>query len=282
MTWDRKLSVGPPFFDAAFTPFMIALAVILPIGSILPWKRGSLRRVLQPLWWAMAAAFTIGAIVWVLGTGRSLIAPIGAVLGAWLVFGALADLSQRTGRGSVKDKLGRALRLPRADWGRAVAHAGFGVTIFGIAALTAWQVEDIRVARPGETFDVAGYDVTLRDVRRVEGANYISTMAEISLERGGREVALLLPEKRIYPVAGMPTTEAAIANGVFRDLYVVIGDPQEGGGWAVRTFIKPFANWIWAGAIIMALGGMLSLTDRRFRVAAGASKRLPGGGVPAE
>ena len=149
-------------------------------------------------------------------------------------------------------------------------------------ALTAWQVEDIRVAKPGESYEVAGYDVTLVDVRRVEGPNYISTMAEIVLAQNGGEVARLFPEKRIYPVAGMPTTEAAIANGVFRDLYVVIGDPQEGGGWAVRTFIKPFANWIWAGAIIMALGGTLSLTDRRFRVAGGVRQRAPKSGVPAE
>ena len=282
MIWDRKLSVGPPFFDAAFTPFMIALAVILPIGSILPWKRGGAARIMRPLWIALAVAFVMAALAWVFGTGGSLVAPVGAALGAWLVFGALVDLNSRTGRGDFGGKLRRAWRLPRADWGRVVAHAGLGVTMFGIAALTAWQVEDIRVAQPGESFEVASYNVTLVDVRRVEGPNYISTMAEIVLAQNGSEVARLFPEKRIYPVAGMPTTEAAIANGVFRDLYVVIGDPQEGGGWALRTFIKPFANWIWAGAIIMALGGTLSLTDRRFRVAAGAAKRPPASGVPAE
>ncbi|MDJ1016101.1 MAG: heme lyase CcmF/NrfE family subunit [Paracoccaceae bacterium] len=281
MIWARKLSVGPPFFDAAFTPFMMALAVILPIGSILPWKRGAIGKVMRPLWWALAAAFAVGAAAWVFGSGRSLVAPVGAALGAWLVFGAAVDFWQRTGRGGLADKAGRATRLPRADWGRVVAHAGLGVTFFGIAALTAWQLEDIRVANPGETFQVGVYDVTLEGVRRVEGPNYISTMAEMSVARGGEEVARLFPEKRVYPVAGMPTTEAAIDNGVFRDVYLVIGDPQQDGGWAVRTYIKPFANWIWAGAIIMALGGVLSLTDRRFRVAAGARK-APSTGVPAE
>ncbi|MXQ06865.1 heme lyase CcmF/NrfE family subunit [Alphaproteobacteria bacterium GH1-50] len=283
MIWDRKLSVGPPFFDAAFTPFMMALALLLPLGSILPWKRASVSKVMRPLWAALAAAFVVAALAWVFGTGGTLIAPVGAFLGAWLVFGAAADLWLRTGRGDLSGKIGRVLRLPRADWGRVVAHAGLGITFIGIAFLTAWQVEDIRVAREGETFRVASYDVTLEGVRRVQGPNYISTMAEISLARDGREVARLTPEKRIYPVAGMPTTEAAIDNGVFRDLYVVIGDPQEGGGWAVRTFIKPFANWIWAGAIIMALGGVLSLTDRRYRVAAGVRRpAAPTGGVPAE
>ncbi len=280
MIWDRKLSVGPPFFDAAFTPFMVALAILLPIGSILPWKRAKMERVMKPLWIALAVAFAVAALVWVAQTGRTLMAPIGALLGVWLVMGAMADLWTRTGRGGVGDKLRRVTRLPRADLGRVIAHAGFGITIFGIAALLAWEVEDIRVAQVGETYDVAGYAVTLEDVRDVQGPNYLSTMADIRMVRGDTDV-LLSPEKRIYPVAGMPTTEAAIANGVFRDLYVVIGDPQEGGGFAVRTYIKPFANWIWAGCIIMAIGGIFSLTDRRFRVAAGARK-APVAGVPAE
>ncbi|NND18880.1 MAG: heme lyase CcmF/NrfE family subunit [Silicimonas sp.] len=278
MIWDRKLSVGPPFFDAAFTPFMMLLAVILPIGAVLPWKRAKAARVIRPLWVALVAVFFFAALAWVVQSERTLMAPIGAALGAWLVFGAAVDLWTKTGT-NLSAKVGRALRLPRADWGRVVAHAGLGVTIFGIAAMTAWQVEDIRVAKEGEAFDVGAYTVTLEDVRRVEGPNYISTMADIRLSRDGREV-VLSPEKRVYPVANMPTTEAAIDNGVFRDLYVVIGDPQAEGGWAVRTYIKPFANWIWAGAIIMALGGGLSLSDRRFRVAAGARKTPRG--VPAE
>ena len=283
LIWDRKLSVGPPFFDAAFTPFMMALAVILPIGSMLPWKRARIAATMRPLWIVVVLTFSVAAIVWVIQTERSLIAPIGAALGAWLVFGAGVDIWQRTGRGSTGHRLGRLLRLPRADMGRVTAHAGLGITFIGIAALTAWQIEDIRVATPGESFRVGAYDVTLVDVRQVEGPNYISTMAEMRVDRNGRNVTTLFPEKRIYPVANMPTTEAAIDNGVFRDLYLVIGDPQGGGGWSVRTFIKPYANWIWAGAIIMSLGGLLSLTDRRFRVAAGARKtpKTPGG-VPAE
>lgn len=280
LVWDRKLSVGPPFFDAAFTPFMIALAVILPVGSMLPWKRAKLAKTMKFLWIAIAVAFAIAAITWVIQTDRSLIAPIGTALGAWLIVGAAADIWQRTGRSGLSAKIGRALRLPRADLGRATAHAGLGVTFIGIALLTAWQVEDIRVAQPGESFTVGRYDVTLIDVRQVQGPNYISTMAEMQIDRNGNSVARLFPEKRIYPVANMPTTEAAIDNGVFRDLYVVIGDPQGGGAWSVRTFIKPFANWIWAGAIIMSIGGILSLTDRRFRVAAGARKTSKG--VPAE
>ena len=280
--FDSKMSVGPPFFDAAFTPFMVALAVILPVGAILPWKRGRLDRAMAPLWGVAVLAIALGALVWTLQTGRSILAPVGATLGAWLVFGAMAELWTRGGRGDAMSRLGRIGRLPRADWGKAVAHAGFGITVFGVAALTAWTIEDIRVAQPGQTWSVGNYEVTLQSVDEVEGPNYLSTMARIEVLDNGRSLGVLTPEKRIYPVAGMPTTEAAIDNGVTRDVYVVIGDPQENGGWAVRTFIKPYANWIWAGAIIMAIGGLLSLTDRRFRVAAGARKTKAPAAVAAE
>ena len=169
------------------------------------------------------------------------------------------------------------MRLPGADWGKAVAHTGLGITMFAIAGLTAWEVEDIRVARVGETFEVGGFAFTLQGVREVEGPNYFSTMADVLVEKDGRTVATLNPEKRTYPVAAMPTTEAAIDYRFLRDVYVVIGDQQDDGGWVIRTYIKPLANWIWGGCILMALGGLLSLSDRRFRVAAGARKNMPAG-----
>ncbi len=282
MVVGRAVSVGPPFFDAAFTPFMVALAVILPMAAMLPWKRASLARGMQPLWGVLALALAAGALAWTVQTGRSIMAPLGAILAVWLVAGAAADLWARTGREGVAHRLARLTRLPRADWGKAVGHAGLGILFWGVAAIIAWEVEDIRVAREGESFGVGAYTITLVDVREVEGPNYISTMAEMAVARDGRAVMTLFPEKRFYPVARMPTTEAAIDYGFWRDVYVVIGDPQDDGGWAVRTYIKPFANWIWAGTIIMALGGTISLTDRRHRVAAGARRPAPSGAVPAE
>jgi cytochrome c-type biogenesis protein CcmF len=194
------------------------------------------------------------------------------------VLGSGYDLWKRTGRGGAR--LRRLAGLPRADWGKAVAHAGFGVTIFGVATLLAWQEEDIRVAQIGEPYTVGAYEVALLEVQEgQQGPNYISTMAQISLTRGDGNPIVLTPEKRIFPVAGMPTTEAAISNGLLRDLYVVIGDRRGESGWTVRVYIKPFANWIWLGCIIMSLGGFLSLTDRRHRVAAGAPRRAT---APAE
>ena len=269
MFFDRKLSVGPPFFNAAFTPFMVALGLILPVGAVLPWKRARLMRAMKPFRYAFVLAIAVGGLAYAMQTGRSLIGPIGMFLGAWLVMGVVIELVQRTDKGG----LGRLMRLPRADWGKAVAHAGLGVTMAGIAGLTAWTVDDIRVAQLGEPWTVGNYELTLDDVEDVRGPNYLSTMGSLTLSRDGREIAQLRPEKRFYPVAQMPTTEAAIDNSLARDVYVVIGDEQAGGGWTVRTYIKPMTNWIWIGSALMALGGLLSLSDRRFRVAAGAARR---------
>jgi cytochrome c-type biogenesis protein CcmF len=153
-----------------------------------------------------------------------------------------------------------------------VAHAGLGITMMGVCGLMAWQQEDIRVAQLGEPYTVGSYTITLNDVARLEGPNYLSTTGFVTLSQYGREIAQLRPEKRIYPVAQMPTTEAAIDYDLARDVYLVIGDEQADGGWAIRTYIKPLTNWIWIGSGLMALGGLLSLSDRRFRVAAGAGK----------
>jgi cytochrome c-type biogenesis protein CcmF len=206
--------------------------------------------------------------------------PVGLALGVWVVAGSIADLWARTGREGFAARLGRLRRLPRADWGKATSHTGLGITIFAVAGLTAWQVEDIRTVNIGETFEVGGYPITLDDVREVQGPNYESTMAFLTVQ-DGNNTFVLTPEKRIYPAAGMPTTEASIDYGLMRDVYLVIGDAQDDGSWTVRSYIKPLANWLWAGCIIMSLGGLISLTDRRFRVAAGA-RRAPEQGVPAE
>jgi cytochrome c-type biogenesis protein CcmF len=280
MFFDRKLSVGPPFFDMAFTPFVVALAALLPIGSVLPWKRGSLVRAAQPLGGILMLSMALGALAWAMQTGRSALGPIGVILAAWVVLGALADLWQRAGRGVLGAKLSRLGRLPRADWGKAVAHIGFGVTIFAVASVTAWKVEDIRVVQIGESYSVGPYEILLQDVREVDGPNYVATQATLVVTRAGVAVATLAPEKRIYPVAQMPTTEAGIDHSLMRDLYLVIGDRQDNGGWAVRSYIEPFVNFIWIGCFLMSLGGFLSLTDRRFRIAAGA-RRAPAA-VPAE
>ncbi|MDP3262950.1 MAG: heme lyase CcmF/NrfE family subunit [Tabrizicola sp.] len=281
MLLGRTMSVGEPFFNAAFTPFFVALALILPLGAMLAWKRADASRNLRSLWGAALLAVALGGLAFAMQTGRSALGPVGAALGAWVVFGALTDIWSRTGRGAVAVRLARLTRLPRADWGKMTAHSGLGITVFAVAAMNAWKVEDIRIVQIGDTFPLGRYEVTLNAVNEVQGPNYVSTMADMTVMRDGAQVAQLFPEKRIYPVAGMPTTEAAIDYGFLRDIYLVIGDPQKDGGWAVRSYVEPFANWLWGGAILMALGGFLSLSDRRYRVAAGARK-VAAVGVPAE
>ncbi|WP_265499952.1 heme lyase CcmF/NrfE family subunit [Paracoccus beibuensis] len=278
MFWGRVLSVGPPFFNQAFTPFMIVLAIALPVGALMPWKRAALARSLRPLRGALVLTAAVMALVFAVSTGHSALAVIGAGLGSWLIFGALSELWLRTGSSGAA----RLLRLPRADWGKAVAHGGLGVTFIAVSLIQAWQVEDVRVAELNRPFQVGDFQMVLRSVERNDGPNYLAQRALVDVTRDGRPVATLTPEKRVYPVQGMPTTEAAIDYGFWRDLYVVLGDEQAGGGWALRTYVKPFANWIWGGAMLMALGGLISLSDRRYRVAAGARRTAHAATVAAE
>ncbi|MEX2519581.1 MAG: heme lyase CcmF/NrfE family subunit [Paracoccaceae bacterium] len=272
----EKISVGAPFFDMSFTPFMILLALALPLGALMPWKRGDLGKAWRKVMIVAVIAFLIGALIWAFQTGRSPFAPIGLALAAWVCFGALADLADRVkaGRAPLAESLRRLANLPRADWGKSVAHAGFGFTIFGIAAVSAWEVEDIRLAAPGDVIEIGGYEIEFDGVRAHQGPNYQADIGRFTVFRNGEEQVRVFPEKRFYPVQQTPTTEAGIDSGLTRDIYVVLGDPAQGGGqWAVRSYVKPFANWIWLGAIVMALGGLISLTDRRYRVGAVAKAK---------
>ncbi len=280
---DRKISVGAPFFDAAFTPFMVVIAMVLPIGSILSWKRAKIRKSMQPLWGMMALSVALGAFVWSQNTGGRMLAPIGITLAAWVVLGAMAELGSRAKifKVTARETLRRLRNLPRSDWGKAVAHSGFGLLIFGISAITAWEVEDIRSVEMGTPYYVDGYEFTLNSVGEFEGPNYVAIRGEITVVKNG-ETFNLYPEKRNFNVEGTPTTEAAINSTLARDVYIVLGDPQSDGRWAVRTYIKPFVAWIWIGIIVTSFGGLISLTDRRYRVAAPSKKVTRVAAVPAE
>ncbi|MGB0901608.1 heme lyase CcmF/NrfE family subunit [Halocynthiibacter sp.] len=265
LAFDRPLSVGAPFFNTAFSPFILALALFLPIGAMFSWKRAKAGRVIKTLSLAGLVAISAAILLWAMQTDKSALGPVGLFAGLWIGLGSVTELWQRAGR-----KPTRLLRLPGADWGKFISHSGFGVVIFGISGLVAWEVEDIRIAQIGESFEVSGFEITLESVQDVQGPNYFATQGSLLVTRDGVEIARVHPERRNYPVAAMPTTEAGIANGVMRDIYLVVGDAQTGGGYTVRSHIKPFANWIWGGAIFMALGGFFSLFDRRMRVASGA------------
>ena len=267
--FDRKLSVGPPFFNAAFTPFMILLGLILPVGSNLPWKRANILNSSKKLIFVFILSICLAGLIWAIQTGKSLIGPVGVFLGAWIVMGTILDLFSKLGRSI---SLKRLIVLPRADFGKFFAHSGLGITMFAIAALTSWEKEDIRVVPVGGSWKIAAYELKLNSVENVRGPNYFSTMGVIAVSKDGQLLTVLRPEKRNYPVAQMPTTEAAIDYRLSRDLYVVLGDQQSDNWWTIRTYLKPFTNWIWGGCALMAVGGLLSLTDRRLRIAAGRRK----------
>ncbi len=279
-----KISVGAPFFDLTFTPFMVLLFLALPLGALMPWKRADAGKVLTRLWLAGACALAFGGIVWGLQEGTALLAPIGLALAAWLVFGVLVELWERGGFARVGAAVGlqRLASLPRADWGKSIAHAGLGLTVMGIAAVSAWEIEDIRLAQPGDIIPLGPYELRFDGVVDGQGPNYSYQRGSFQMFSDGDIVRELTPEKRFYPVAQTPTTEAAIDMGFARDVYLVLGDQQQGtGAWAVRSYYKPLANWIWIGSLIMALGGLVSLTDRRYRVGA-AARRAQAAAVPAE
>ena len=274
--FDRKLSVGPPFFNAAFTPFMILLGLILPLGSNLSWKRAYLTNTVKKLLPVLILCLCFSGFIWSIQTGQSLIGPMGVFLGTWIVVGTLVDLLSKLGSSK---SVRRLIFLPRADYGKFFAHVGLGVTMFAIAALTSWEKEDIRVVPIGSSWALGSYELKLENIIETRGPNYFSTMGIIQVSKKGLAITTLRPEKRNYPIAQMPTTEAAIDYRISRDLYVVLGDKQSDKAWTVRTYLKPFTNWIWGGCALMAFGGFLSLTDRRLRIAAGSKMKKSSGQI---
>ncbi|MCY4542357.1 MAG: heme lyase CcmF/NrfE family subunit [Rhodobacteraceae bacterium] len=262
-----SLSVGPPYFNKAFTPFFVAIAVVMPFGAVLAWKRGSLKPAFRLMRVPLAFALMLGVLVWSLQGASGVLAPIGLALSGWLMAGSIFEVAHkiRLGRIPIGQSLSWLARLPRRDLGKATAHAGVGLSILGIAAMTAWQIEDIRAVNPGDSYKVGKFTVEFRGVDQVMGPNFVSTRGEFSLSADGQELERLYPEKRFYPAARSQTTEAAIHETLSRHVYVVLGDKREDGSWSARVYFKPLASWIWLGAVVMALGAMLGLADGRSR-----------------
>jgi len=262
----EQISVGKPFFDATVLPLTIPLFAAMTVGPMLPWKRAALAPVLQRLWWAALAALCVGFLVG-FGVRDGL---VGLAFGgaAWLVLGALADIVERVRlfRLPLRESLARAAGLPRAAWGATVAHLGMGITVAGIAGM-ALATHVIVAVHPGEGVDFAGYHWQLERLYDAPGPNYTARVAEIAVEKAGRRVALLTPSRRSYPVQRNTVTDTAIRTNIFRDLYAAVGEEQN-GKVVLRLHRNPLAPWIWLGALVMAAGGALSLSDRRLRVGA--------------
>ena len=279
----EKISVGPPYFNLTFGPIMLPLLLLVPVGALLSWKRADLFAVLQRLWIAAALAVGLGVLILVLTHRGPWLAAPGMALGAWLIFGSLLDLANRVSlfRASLGTSLSRFAGLPRSSIGMTLAHAGLGLMIIGIIAITLWKVEHILAMKPGERADVGSYSVQFVAETPLTGENFTGRAGQFRIFKGEREVATVVSEKREFKPAGTPTTEVGLLQTLTGDVYVVMGDKTADGGRVVRMYFNPLVSLIWLGALTMFIGGALSLTDRRYRV--GAPKRnLVTAGVPAE
>ena len=279
----EKISVGPPYFNLTFGPIMLPLLLLVPIGSQLSWKRADLFAALQRLWAAAALAIGLGVLVLVATQRGPWLAPFGMALGAWLIFGSLADLANRIAlfRTPFGTSLSRLAGLPRSSLGMTAAHAGLGLMIIGIIAITLWKVEHIVAMKPGERADVGNYTVQFVGETPLTGENYTGRAGQFRIFRGESEIATVVSEKRAFKPAGTPTTEVGLHQTLAGDVYVVMGDKTADGARVVRIYFNPLVSLIWLGALVMFTGGLLSLTDRKYRVGAPKSKPLPAG-VPAE
>ncbi|MBX6321859.1 MAG: heme lyase CcmF/NrfE family subunit [Rhodospirillaceae bacterium] len=280
----KAVTVGPPYYNIVFLAIMAPLVLVMPVGPLLRWKRGDLPGVLGRLGFAAGAALVAAlAGLWLEGGPATALAAL--ALAGWLLAGTVEELRGRLrpGEGGAAATWRRARALPRSAYGMSLAHLGIAASIIGMAATSAWGVDEIRQLAPGQSMSVAGYDLRLDRVDRVQGPNYTADRAQVTVRRDGRVVAVMQPEKRHYPVRGMTTTEAAIRSGPFANLYVVLGEPApDGSGWAVRVLHHPLALWIWGGAGLMALGGLASLSDRRLRIGIPFRRARPAPAAAAE
>ncbi|MBH5399657.1 heme lyase CcmF/NrfE family subunit [Bradyrhizobium sp. CNPSo 4010] len=284
MLADFKMSVGAPFYNLTFAPLFVLLLLAVPFGPMLAWKRGDLLGVMQRLLAAGVAGLVVVAIVWAWVRGGSALAPLAIGLGVFVIAGAVTDLVERTGlvRLPFATVLHRARGLPRSAWGTAFAHAGLGVALIGIVCETTWNSEYIATMKPNDVAHVAGYDLKLDGLFQRQGPNYREMIAEFRISRDGEAVTVMTPSKRSFTTRGSSTTEAALLTRGASQLYVSLGDATAEGAIAVRIYHKPLVLLIWWGPVLMAFGGVLSLSDRRLRVGAPKPARAKQRLQPAE
>ena len=264
-----KVSVGFPFFNRTFVPLMVPLLLAVPFGPLLGWKRGDLWAAAQRLSVAAAVALAALVLALLLTSPRMVLACLGLGLAAWVACGALVEWGERLRllRAPLRDSLVRARNLPRAAYGMTLAHLGVAVFVAGIAA-SAWESERVDLLHVGDSVRLAGFDVHFDAVTPIEGPNYRADRGTFTVSRDGAVVATMMPERRFFTVQQMSTSFTAIHTDLLADFYLVLGEGDGKGGWTVRIYQKPLVPWIWLGAGVMALGGLVSLSDRRWRVGA--------------
>ncbi|EJW10177.1 Cytochrome c heme lyase subunit CcmF [Rhodovulum sp. PH10] len=282
-TTGDKISVGAPFFDMTFGPLMVPLLIAVPFGPLLAWKRGDILGAAQRLLAAAALAILALGVTFMI-QGKSVLAPFGIGLAVFVIVGALTDVAERTAlfRTSLANSLRRAVGLPRSAWGTAVAHVGLGVMLLGIVGESQWNIERIVAMKAGDTTTVGRYELTLDGMQQRAGPNFTEVLVNFTVREGGAVVTTLSPSKRAFASRQMATTEAALMRHGVSQLYVSLGDVGEDGTVAVRAYDKPLVLLIWLGTLVMAVGGGLSLSDRRLRVGAPRPSKAKLGLQPAE
>ncbi len=273
-----KISVGPPYFDSVFMPLMAPAIFLMGIGPMARWKSAELPDIARRLRWALGVAVLAAlASAWLAGA-INMVGTFGLLMAFWIVAAVATHLYEHVMPQGAKlaDVRHRLTLIPRATYGMMLAHLGVAVFCFGVAMVKSYEVErDVKMA-PGDTTTVRGYTFTFRGAHEVQGPNYVAMQGVIEVTHDGRKVNELHPEKRLYRVQQNTMTEAAIDTGFTRDLYVALGEGiDDGKSWIVRIYLKPFIDWIWGGAFMMALGGLLAATDRRYRAKKRSEEAIP-------
>jgi cytochrome c-type biogenesis protein CcmF len=262
-----KISVGPPYFDAVFMPLMVPALFLMGVGPLARWKQAELPDLVVRLKWAVAISLVMGLLTPVVMGEWAAIRSLGFTLAFWImcsVFIMIRERVQKSPRtGNVFSKI---VGLPNAFLGMCTAHTGVAVFIIGVAMVQSYEVEKDMRMEVGDTVELGGYVFRFEGVTRTKGPNYTADRGQVVVTKGDDVETVLFPEKRVYTVQTMPMTEAAIDTGLTRDLYVSLGEPVGNGAWSVRVYYKPFVDWIWGGSFIMAMGGLLAITDRRYRL----------------
>ena len=259
-----KISVGPPYFNSVFIPLMAPLSFFVGFGMLLRWKTDNFKMLAMRLRWAMLISMAGGLAFPLLMPFYSWGVALGVTLALWTVATNVMSFIDRLGRQGLNWQ--RLRSIPAGFYGMTVAHTGIAVFVMGITLTSVYSLEkDVRMA-PGDTLDMANYIFKFHGVKETPGPNYMAQEGFLTVDLKGKEVAELEPQKRVYRVQKMPMTEAAIDAGIFRDLFVALGEPLDGkGAWSLRVYYKSFIRWIWLGSLIMALGGLIATTDRRYR-----------------
>jgi cytochrome c-type biogenesis protein CcmF len=263
MTDGKKISVGPPYFNAVFVPLMLLLFAAMAVSPTSRWKKTPLIFFTQQWKPVLASLLIVGALVWFLGSSFSGVVVLVDAVALWIVINLARDWWSKVANKA--QKLPSLLRQTMSYYGMLLGHLGIAVALIGVCTTVYYTEEkDLRMA-PGDVVSLAGYEFRFNEMRKVQGPNYVADQAEIEVLKDGVRQTLLFPEKRFYEAARNMMTEADIDPTLFRDLYVALGEPIDGTAWAVRVHYKPFVRWIWFGGLLIALGGFTTVLDRRYR-----------------